>query len=90
VLVFAIPTATLELFDERQAAYIDELEAGRRVSGPVRLALRVPDLQAALDRLLARGATLVHGPVLTPWGDRNARVQDPDGLQVTLYQAPEE
>jgi hypothetical protein len=22
-----------------------------------------------------------------PWGDRNARVQTPDGMQITLYQA---
>jgi uncharacterized glyoxalase superfamily protein PhnB len=80
--------ATLELFDEQQAATIDRLEAGQRVSGPVRFALQVPDLDAALERLLAHGATLVHPPVVTPWGDRNVRLQDPDGMQVTLFQAP--
>ncbi len=80
--------ATLELFDERQAEVIDQLEAGQRVSGQIRLALQVPDLGLALKRLLAHGATLVHEPVVTPWGDTNARVQDPDGLQVTLYQTP--
>ena len=79
--------ATLEIFDEAQAQTIDEIEVGQRVSGPVRFALQVPDLQAALDRLLVHGATLVHPPVQTPWGDLNARVQDPDGLQVTLFQA---
>jgi methylmalonyl-CoA/ethylmalonyl-CoA epimerase len=78
--------ATLELFDERQAEVIDNLEAGARVSGPVRFALQVPDVRAAIDRLVQHGATLVHEPVLTPWGDLNARVQDPDGMQVTLYQ----
>src|SRR5512139_1358299 len=51
--------ATLELFDEKQAEVIDQLEAGKRVSGQVRLALQVPDLEAALERLLANGATLV-------------------------------
>jgi len=81
--------ATLELFDEAQAETIDRLEAGRRVSGPVRLALKVPDLDAAVARLLAHGATLVHPPVVTPWGDRNARLQDPDGMQVTLFQGSE-
>ena len=81
--------ATLELFDEEQAATIDRIEAGQRVSGPVRLALQVPDLDAALERLLAHGATLVHPPVVTPWGDRNVRVQDPDGMQVTLFQGSE-
>jgi methylmalonyl-CoA/ethylmalonyl-CoA epimerase len=79
--------ATLELFDEGYAGYVDELEAGRRVSGQVRFAMQVPDIHAAMERLLANGATLVHPPVLTPWGDDNVRLQDPDGLQVTLFQA---
>lgn len=77
---------TLELFDEQQADTVDGIEVGRRVSGPVRLALQVPDLDAALARLAAHGATLVHAPVVTPWGDRNARVQDPDGMQITLFE----
>lgn len=79
--------ATLELFDERQAEVIDDLEAGKRVSGPIRFALQVPDLLTALERLLAHGATLVHPPVKTPWGDYNVRIQDPDGMQITLFQA---
>jgi methylmalonyl-CoA/ethylmalonyl-CoA epimerase len=86
-LVLDMGKATLELFDERQAEVIDKLEAGKRVSGQVRFALQVPDLKSALERLLAHGATLVHPPVTTPWGDVNARVQDPDGMQVTLFQA---
>ena len=78
--------ATLEVFDERQAEVIDQLEAEKRVSGQVRFALQVPDLQAAMERLLAHGATLVHPPVITPWGDHNVRLQDPDGMQITLFQ----
>ena len=81
--------AALEIFDEAQAQAIDQLEAGRRISGQVRFALQVPDLQAAMKRLLAHGATLVHPPVLTPWGDQNVRLQDPDGMQITLFQAPD-
>lgn len=82
--------ATLEIFDEQQAATIDQLEAGQRVSGQIRFALQVPDLPAAMERLLAHGATLVHPPVMTPWGDYNVRLQDPDGLQVTLFQVREQ
>jgi methylmalonyl-CoA/ethylmalonyl-CoA epimerase len=89
-LMLEMGQATLELFDERQAEVIDELEAGKRVSGQVRFALQVPDLKSALERLLAHGATLVHPPVTTPWGDVNARVQDPDGMQVTLFQSPKQ
>jgi len=86
-LVLDLGRATLEIFDEAQAELIDRLEAGTRVSGQVRFALQVPDLKAAMERLLKNGATLVHEPVLTPWGDYNVRLQDPDGMQITLYQA---
>lgn len=79
--------ATLEIFDERQAEVIDGLEVGKRVSGQIRFALQVPDLKAAMERMLANGATLVHEPVMTPWGDFNVRLQDPDGMQITLFQA---
>jgi methylmalonyl-CoA/ethylmalonyl-CoA epimerase len=85
-MMLEMGAATLELFDERQAEVIDQLEAGKRLSGQVRIALQVPDLQAAMERLLANGATLVHPPVKTPWGDYNVRLQDPDGMQVTLFQ----
>jgi len=87
-LILDLGHATLELFDEAQAKAIDQLEAGQRVSGQIRFALQVPDLHAAMERLLAHGATLVHPPVVTPWGDNNVRLQDPDGLQITLFQAP--
>ena len=86
-MILEMGEATLELFDERQAEVIDDLEAGKRISGQIRFALRVPDLQAALVRLLAHGASLVHPPVQTPWGDYNVRLQDPDGMQITLFQA---
>jgi uncharacterized glyoxalase superfamily protein PhnB len=54
----------------------------------VRIALQVPDVKAAMERLSAHGATLVHPPVVTPWGDINVRLEDPDGLQITLFQKP--
>lgn len=85
-LMLNMGNATLEIFDEKQAQVIDQLEAEKRVSGQIRFALQVPDLQAALKRLLAHGATLVHPPVTTPWGDYNVRLQDPDGMQITLFQ----
>lgn len=88
-LVLDMGHATLEIFDEKQAQTVDQIEAGRRISGQIRFALQVPDLKAAMDRLLAHGASLVHPPVVTPWGDTNVRLQDPDGMQITLFQAHE-
>jgi catechol 2,3-dioxygenase-like lactoylglutathione lyase family enzyme len=86
-LVLDMGRATLEVFDEKQAETVDRIEVGKRVSGQIRFALRVPDLDAAMKRLAAHGATVVHGPVAAPWGDRMARFQDPDGMQITIYQA---
>ena len=84
-LILEMGDATLEIFDETQAETIDQIEAEKRVSGQIRFAIQVPDLEAAMERLLAHGATLVHPPVITPWGDHNARLQDPDGMQITLF-----
>ena len=77
--------ATLELFDEAQAEMVDRVEAGRRVSGTVRIALEVGDSEETARRLVAEGAEEVAPPVTAPWGDRNARVQAPDGMQLTLF-----
>jgi lactoylglutathione lyase len=38
-------------------------------------------------RLVAAGAAPAARPVTTPWGDRNVRVQAPDGMQLTLFTA---
>jgi len=81
--------ATLELFDQAQAETIDAIEAGRRVSGTVRLALQVADSEEAQRLLVEAGADQVAPPVTTPWGDRNARVSAPDGMQLTLFSTPE-
>lgn len=86
-LVLDLGRATLEVFDEMQAQTVDQIEVGRRVSGKVRFALEVPDLDAAVERLTAHRAVLVSPPKPTPWGDRIARFEDPEGMQITLYQA---
>jgi len=79
--------ATLELFDDAQAEAVDAIEAGRRVSGTVRFAVKVADSEGTARRLVVAGAAPVAPPVTTPWGDRNARVQAPDGMQLTLFTA---
>jgi len=89
VVVLEAGRATLELFDHAQAESVDLIEAGRRVSGPVRLALEVADSEASARRLIDAGAEEVAPPVLTPWGDRNARVRAPDGMQLTLFTSTE-
>ena len=85
VLLLDAGRATLELFDQAQAAMVDDLEVGERVSGKVRFALRVSDADEAAATLTAAGATSVADAVDSPWGDRNARVAAPDGMQLTLF-----
>lgn len=84
--LFSAGRAKLEIFDPAYAAGVDQLEVGQRVSGQIRFAFEVPDVHTALARALAHGAILVHEPVLTPWKDLNARIQSPEGLQITLFQ----
>ncbi|HST16800.1 MAG TPA: VOC family protein [Gaiellaceae bacterium] len=77
--------ATLELLDAAHAAAVDEIEVGRRVAGPVRLALEVDDSPSVAEALEAAGAERVGGPIDTPWRHRNVRLQAPDGMQLTLF-----
>jgi lactoylglutathione lyase len=88
VILLDAGRATLELFDEQQAESVDRIEAGARVSGPVRLAVRVDDLEETAARLVAAGAEAVAEPVVPPWGGRNARLRTPDGMQLTLFSEP--
>ena len=85
VILLDARRATIELFDERQAESVDRIEAGRRVSGPVRLAWDVEDIDSATQRLVAAGAKAEAPPVVPPWGGRNARLRTPDGMQLTLF-----
>ncbi|HEU5215516.1 MAG TPA: VOC family protein [Gaiellaceae bacterium] len=80
--------ATIELFDERQAESVDRIEAGRRVSGHVRLAVEAGDLEAVRGRLVGAGAQAEAAPVVPPWGGRNVRLRTPDGMQLTLFSEP--
>lgn len=86
-LLLAGGPATLELIDAAQSRLIDQVELGAPASGPVRLAVEVADLETAAQALSAAGGQILHGPVITPWGDRNLRLQAPDGLQITLFEA---
>jgi lactoylglutathione lyase len=77
--------ATLEVVNEAHAASIDEIEVGKRVAPKVRVAFRVEDSEPAAARLREAGATLIAGPVVTPWQDKNIRLEAPDGTQLTLF-----
>jgi catechol 2,3-dioxygenase-like lactoylglutathione lyase family enzyme len=81
--------ATLELAEPAYAAYIDEVEVGRRVGGHVRVAFEVDDAAGSTARLVEAGARLLAQPTETPWRSLNSRLEGPAGLQLTLFQALE-
>jgi lactoylglutathione lyase len=77
--------ATLELADPVYAAYIDQVEVGSRVAGPVRVAFEVADAPAVTASLAGAGAEVIAPPTRTPWHSLNARLAAPAGLQVTIF-----
>ena len=90
MLLSAGPAATIELLDRPHAELVDRIEVGERVSGPVRLAFEVPDIDTSAASLREKGAEAVGRPVRTPWGDFNRRLRTPEGLQLTLFETSEE
>ena len=86
VVILEAGQATLELTDPSHAAYIDEVEVGRRVAGHMRVAFEVDDAQATMTALAAAGAGVIAAPTRTPWNSLNARLDAPGGLQLTLFQ----
>ena len=88
VTILEAGRATLELLDPTHAAFVDEVEVGRRVAGHIRIAFEVADSTEMTRRLAAAGATVIAEPTLTPWKSMNARLEAPAGLQLTLFTEP--
>ena len=86
IVILDAGRATLEISDPGHAAYIDDLEVGRRVAGHIRVAFGVTDVDGATKELAEAGAELIAPPTPTPWGSRNSRLDGPAGLQLTLFE----
>src|SRR3954452_18646800 len=78
--------ATVEIADVAQAEYIDDVEVGSRVAGPLRVAFEVRDAEGVTRRLASAGAEVIAEPTPTPWNSLNARMVAPDGLQLPLFE----
>ncbi|MFJ4200521.1 VOC family protein [Streptomyces sviceus] len=85
VTILEAGRATLELTDPNHAAFIDEVEVGRRVAGHIRVAFEVDDSTATTARLAQAGAQVVAEPTRTPWNSSNSRLEAPGSLQLTLF-----
>lgn len=78
--------ATVELSNTAQVEMIDQVEAEGRRSDRLRIAFEVDDTEQLTGELVAAGAELEAPGRETPWRSLNARLRDPDGLQLTLFQ----
>ncbi|MFF1720317.1 VOC family protein [Streptomyces sviceus] len=85
VTILEAGRATLELTDPNHAAFIDEVEVGRRVAGHVRVAFEVDDSTVMTAKLAQAGAEVVAEPTRTPWNSLNSRLEAPGSLQLTLF-----
>jgi uncharacterized glyoxalase superfamily protein PhnB len=94
VHILEIPSATLELVNDKQVAFIDRVEVGTPVAHAypltVRVAFQVQDAAAASSEWEAGGARSVAPPTETPWRSLNARLEAPGGMQVTAFQELDE
>ncbi|GLP70746.1 lactoylglutathione lyase [Streptomyces sp. SAI-126] len=85
VTILEAGRATLELTDPNHAAFIDDVEVGKRVAGHIRVAFEVDDSTATTARLAQAGAQVVAEPTRTPWNSLNSRLEAPGSLQLTLF-----
>jgi predicted enzyme related to lactoylglutathione lyase len=85
VTILEAGRATLELTDPNHAAFIDEVEVGRRVAGHIRVAFEVDDATTTTARLAEAGADVIAEPTRTPWNSLNSRLEAPGSLQLTLF-----
>ena len=90
VHILGVPSMTLELANSAQVRYIDDVEVGAPTSRPyarsVRVAFEVVDAAEATTELEGAGASVLAAPMKTPWNSLNARLEAPDGMQVTVFE----
>ena len=79
-VVFFLGGAFLEVSGQAGPVHDDKLS----------LWLQVRHVDAEYFRLAGLGVEVVEAPVDKPWGLREARVRDPDGLLLVLVEVPPE
>src|SRR4051812_48265440 len=78
--------ASLELVDKKHAETIDAIEVGRTVAGPVRLAINIGhNIKEVGESLVLAGAVKIADVKQAPWSAVQ-RLQDPGGMQFTLFE----
>ena len=85
-IILTAGLASLELIDKNHANTIDEIEVGKRVAGPVRIALNIGNnIEEVGKTLEISGAIKIADVKQAPWS-KVQRMQDPGGMQFTLFE----
>jgi predicted enzyme related to lactoylglutathione lyase len=79
-VVFFLGGGFLELSGSSEAASSEK----------VSLWLQVRDVDAVREELEGSGVDIVEPPVDKPWGLREMRVRDPDGVRLVIVEVPED
>jgi lactoylglutathione lyase len=75
---------SLQLSDGSKIGLGVDHSTAYRANAALELCVYASDCDAAVEHLRAAGVTLVDEPADQPWGERLARVDDPDGNRITL------
>lgn len=88
VVILDAGRATVEITDRPHAEYVDRVEGVERrgAAGRIRVAFEVTDAEGTTRRLEAAGARVIAEPVRTPWNSVNARLDGPDGMELTVFE----
>ena len=88
VVILDAGHATVEITDRLHAEYVDRVEGVERrgAAGRIRVAFEVTDAEGTTRRLEAAGARVIAEPIRTPWNSVNARLDGPDGMELTVFE----
>lgn len=78
-IVQAFGDGQVEMFRHQGAG------AAPRVSGAA-IAWQIEGVDAEIERLRSAGVPVITEPADQPWGHRNATIEDPNGIRITLFQ----
>jgi lactoylglutathione lyase len=79
---------SLQLADGSKLALGVDPSTAHRANTALELCIYASDCDAAVERLRAGGVTIVDEPADQPWGERMARVEDPDGNRISVLGRP--
>ena len=82
--------ARLKLPKGKSTVALHKVEKGQKlVPGAIRLYFEVSDLAGTHRRLRKSGVVFTQPPKKMPWGWKHAYLNDPDGHEISLYEAGE-